>query len=46
MECGVLKFTSEMLKAGLLRRHKPGAVAREELRIGCGYPVSTALPDA
>jgi hypothetical protein len=33
----VLKFTTEMLRNGLLRRHKPGAVARQELRIGCGY---------
>lgn len=32
-----MKFTTEMLRDGLLRRHKPGAVARQELRIGCGY---------
>lgn len=36
-EPAVLKFTTEMLRNGLLRRHKPGAVARQELRIGCGY---------
>ena len=33
----MLKFTAEILKTGRLRRHKRGAVAREELRIGCGY---------